>query len=328
MLCKADMEKGELTAIVYAPEHRDTQGDIASAAVIKDMMYDAARDGVEIDMRHDGQALDKEQAFVAESFIVQKDDPRFAGIKTYDGESVDPIGSWGVVIKIDDPELRRKYRDGEWNGVSMAGTAEVESEKADDMTERVVNAMAKHLGLTLEDSDMTKDELTAALAKSNETLAEQIVKGITEAVTKLLPEVKKEDHTNDAADKKEPKKKEQKPPIFKGDMTNSDDLLAHQRRLAVFDLRKDVDWADGDSVAEYTEKLAEFTDQFGELTDEDKGARTKPAASNQPARKSDDDSPTGGSYEGMELAKGDENCAKIGAEMAAWANQQAGFATK
>jgi len=27
----------------------------------------------------------------------------------------------------------------------------------------------------------------------------------------------------------------------------------------------------------------------------------------------------------MELAKGDENCAKIGAEMAAWANQQSGL---
>jgi len=157
------LEKGELTALVYAPEHRDTQGDIASAEVIKTMMYDAARDGVSIDVRHDGTALNKTQAYVAESFLVQKADPRFEGIKTYDGTVVDPTGSWGVVMKIDDPVLRQKYRDGEWTGVSMGGTAEVVSEKSDGMAEQVIELLAKHLGVTTEDIDMTKDELSAAL---------------------------------------------------------------------------------------------------------------------------------------------------------------------
>ena len=81
---------------------------------------------------------------------------------------------------------------------------------------------------------------------------------------------------------------------------------------------------DGESVSEYTVKLAEFTEQFGELTDEDKG-KTKPVASQQHARKADDDGVTGGVYEGMEFNKEDADCAKIGAEMAAWANQQNGL---
>ncbi len=334
MLCKADMERGELTAIVYAPENRDTQGDIASATVIKDMMYEAARDGVQIDMRHDGKALKKNQAFVAESFLVQKDDPRFDGIKTYDGESVDPVGSWGVVIKVDDPDLRQKFRDGEWNGVSMGGTAEVETEKAGDMTEQVVTAMAKALGIApsgAEDDDMTKDELTAALKEGNKSLGAEIISALKELLPKPVEKTdveKKADADAAAVVAAEAKAKANapKPPIFKGDMTDPEAIVAHQRKLAVFSLRKDVDWTDGESVAEYQVKLAEFTEEFGEMTDADKG-KVKPAASQRPARKAEDEGATCGTYEGMELAKGDENCAQIGAEMAKWANQQNGTVT-
>jgi len=310
------LEKGELTALVYAPEHRDTQGDIASAEVIKTMMYDAARDGVSIDVRHDGTALNKTQAYVAESFLVQKADPRFEGIKTYDGTVVDPTGSWGVVMKIDDPVLRQKYRDGEWTGVSMGGTAEVVSEKSDGMAEQVIELLAKHLGVTTEDIDMTKDELSAALKESNEALAKSIVEGVKELVAtkKEDPPAKKEE------DKEEPKKKKALvAPIFKGDVTDSEALVAHQRRLALFNLRKDVDWSDGDSVAEYAENLIAFKEEFGDLTEEDKGTvtgKTKKPKTNQ----------TGTSKEGEEgffegVSKEDIDLAKIGHEMADWSNK-------
>jgi hypothetical protein len=323
LLIKTDdsfMEKGEVTALVYAPEQRDTQGDIASAEVIKTMMYDAARDGVSIDVRHDGAALNKTQAYVAESFLVQKGDPRFEGIKTYDGTVVDPMGSWGVVLKIDDPVLRKKYRDGEWTGVSMGGTAEVVSEKSDDMAEQVIKALTNALGISpnTEDIDMTKDELTAALKESNEALAKSIVEGVAKAMTPKKEEpAKKEDHVNDPPAKK---KKALPAPIFKGDMTNSDDILAHQRRVALFDLRKDVDWADGDSVAEYAENLLAFKEEFGDLTDEDKGTVTgkpKKPKTNQTATSKEGEE---GVFEGV--SKEDVDLAKIGSQMADWANKE------
>ena len=105
-------DKGELVAVVYAPERRDSQGDIASAEVIKEALYESARNGFDIDIRHDGKAVPRDKAFVAESFIVQKNDPRFTDMKDYSGTPVDPTGSWGVVLKIDDQELRKLYREG------------------------------------------------------------------------------------------------------------------------------------------------------------------------------------------------------------------------
>lgn len=316
------LEKGELTALVYAPEQRDTQGDIASAEVIKTMMYDAARDGVSIDVRHDGVALNKTQAYVAESFLVQKGDPRFEGIKTYDGTVVDPMGSWGVVLKIDDPVLRQKYRDGEWTGVSMGGTAEVVSEKSDGMAEQVIAALTQALGISpnTEDIDMTKDELTAVLKESNEALAKSIVTGVKELVATKKEEekpAKKEDHINDPPPKK---KKAPVAPIFKGDMTDSDALVAHQRKLALFTLRKDVDWADGESVAEYAENLIAFKEEFGDLTEEDKGTVTgkpkKPKTNQTASAKEGED----GFFEGV--SKEDLDLAKVGHEMADWSNKE------
>ena len=329
--------KGELTALVYAPEQRDSQGDIASADVIKEMMYDAARDGVSIDVRHDGVALAKEQAFVAESFLVQKDDPRFEGIKTYDGVAVDPVGSWGVVMKVDDPALRQKYRDGEWNGVSMGGTAVVASEKSDDMLTRVIDEMAKRFGVTddantNEDFDMTKDEMAAALKESNADLAKSIVEGVGTLVKEHLnapPEKKGEAkgaETTKAETKEPPKKPAPKAPVFKGDPTDPEALMKHQRALALFNLRKDVDWDDAASVAEYTENLAAFKEEFGELTEDDKATvngKPKKPATNQPVGTAKEGEP--GHFEGV--SKEDTELAKIGSEMAEWSNKQRGMAT-
>ncbi|MCK5614265.1 terminase, partial [Candidatus Pacearchaeota archaeon] len=42
-------EQGEITCVVYAPDMVDSQGDSASAAVIKDFAYDFAKNGGNID---------------------------------------------------------------------------------------------------------------------------------------------------------------------------------------------------------------------------------------------------------------------------------------
>lgn len=118
-------ENGELLAVVYAPEFRDSQGDIASADVCKQMAYSFAKNGAQIDVRHDGKPVGRERAFVAENFIVQKGDPRFAGMKDRKGTPVDPTGGWAVLLKLEDPELRKPYSAKEWGGVSLGGTARV-----------------------------------------------------------------------------------------------------------------------------------------------------------------------------------------------------------
>lgn len=197
-LVKASEDAGELLAVVYAPEHRDSQGDIASAEVIKDMAYDAARRGVEIDLRHDGKPVGRERAYVAESFLVAKGDERFAGWKDRDDSEVDLTGAWATVIKIEDPELRRLYREGVWGGVSMAGRAEVvATTKSDDEAPSWFTKALQALGLgrdsNEDDIDMKKEEL-------QEILKEQFV----ELAKALKPEapatedtVEKDDETED-----------------------------------------------------------------------------------------------------------------------------------
>lgn len=131
-LIKATEDAGEITAVVYAPEVRDSDGDIASAEVIKEMAYGYAMRKGSVDIIHDGKAVTPDRAFTAENFLIQKGDDRFKDWKDYSGNPVDVTGGWAVVIKVNDAALRADYKAGKWNGVSMGGTGEIEVEKADD----------------------------------------------------------------------------------------------------------------------------------------------------------------------------------------------------
>jgi hypothetical protein len=55
-----------------------------------------------------------------------------ARFKDRAGSKVDVTGGWAVVIKIENEELRKKYRTGEWDGVSMAGPGRVENLNKED----------------------------------------------------------------------------------------------------------------------------------------------------------------------------------------------------
>lgn len=165
-----EQAEGELTALVYVPEHSDSDGDVADAKVIKEMAHDYLRDSGKVDVRHNGQALTKEQGYVAESFIVQKGDPRFEDMIDLKGRPVDAAGSWGMVIKIDDPELRSKYANGEWQGVSMFGFAEQvehvdKEEKVDGRLLRILKSLIPGMGgsQTQKEDSMENAELMKAL---------------------------------------------------------------------------------------------------------------------------------------------------------------------
>jgi len=248
MLTKAGADfadKGELLAVVYAPESRDSQGDIASAEVIKDMAYNAMKDGFALDMKHNGVALTKDQAHTVESFIVQKNDPRFADFKDYSNKPVDVTGAWAVVIKIDDPNLRTLYKDGKWNGVSLLGPATVEVNKGDEPEGAVASLLTKILNTLgikktepTGDINMTAAELAKAIADNNTTLAKSITDGIT-AVFTTAGLIKAAPDKNTPADDKA-----KAAPVFKGDPTNPADIRKHATLLKTHALSATVDFND------------------------------------------------------------------------------------
>lgn len=142
--------KGELIACVYAPGQVDAQNDWASAEDIQEMARSYMRAGAMLDVMHDGQALSKDDAYVAESFVIQKGDPRFADLKDEDGKQVDPAGGWGVVIQLVRDDLKKLYTDGGWAGVSMGGVGVRTPEsppisKESDMTDEQIKALAKSI---------------------------------------------------------------------------------------------------------------------------------------------------------------------------------------
>lgn len=311
MLTKSMNELGELTAIVYAPEFRDSQGDIASADVIKDMLYAAAKEGVAIDMRHDGQALTKDQVFVAEQFLVQKGDPRFDGITDYDGKPVDPTGAWGVVIKIDDPGLRKLYREGGWEGVSMGGVAEVEQEKEDttELANRIVERLAKKLS----------PEEPVALSKEDR---ESIAKIAAEAALAAVQATKESTSTSPA-----PAPTPAGAPVFKGDPTNAEDLKAYRDALRKHALEQRLAKATTPEQVDAVLKELESGDESSELAK----ARAEAARAQERLRKMEGasrqpsaDPGQGGTgvtyFDG--LSKEAQEEAELGMRMAKWANAQ------
>lgn len=252
-IVKADpnfTDNGELLAVVYAPEYRDSQGDVASAPVIKEMMYAAAQEGESIDIRHDGKPLPKGQAFIAERFIVQKGDGRFSDMKDYSGKVVDVTGAWATVIKIEDPALRQLYKDGKWNGVSMGGTASVDAEKSEDggTVDRLLAGLGKLFGLHKADGDddMTPEQMKKVLDDNNASL----ITGLSTTLAKILkPEA------DDKGGDKGKGADTDKAPVFAGDIMKIEDVRAHANAITAFNLRKSVKMDDPASLAAHLASL-------------------------------------------------------------------------
>lgn len=254
-LTKANEEAGEILAVVYAPGLVDAQGEFASAPVIKDMAHDFARRRGSVDIRHDGKAVDPSKAFVAESFIVAKGDERFLGWKDYAGKPVELTGAWAAVLKVDDPELRAKYRSGEWNGVSMGGVAAREAVKSDEgMIESFLKMIARAVSPapTPQEIPMTKDELAKAIADG--IAAHEVAKAEAEKAA--------------AAKKAAEAPKPEQAPVFKGDPTKAEDLEAFEKESLAWDLRTRLNSADPKARAV---ALAEAKKALGGSTNSGKG---------------------------------------------------------
>lgn len=150
---KMDDEKGELLCCVWAPDKPDTFGDWADRDTIRGFAHEALRDGVGIDIQHTEVPVGKRHAYIAESFLIQKSDPRFSDLKDYEGNSIDSEGGWGTLIKLESPELRRLYRSGEWQGISMGGVAEFDGDSVrpskDSQPTTTSSASTSHASATI-----------------------------------------------------------------------------------------------------------------------------------------------------------------------------------
>jgi hypothetical protein len=255
-------EHGELTSVVYAVEHRDSQGDIADAEVVKDMAYGFISEGGKVDIRHDGKAVGPDRARVGETFLVQKTDPRFHGWKDADGKPVDLTAAWATVIKIDDPELRKKYRSGEWAGVSMGGTAIVEQEKAElsDLVDALKKAFKPDPEPQTKDSAMDKEQFLA--------LQKTMTDGFTALAKALEPKIEKPE-----APPKPPVTVEKKAPVFRGKLTDENAVRKHSLEVRLFELEKGVDFSNPQSVDDFLVDSEEIRKEMAELEAEKKPVR-------------------------------------------------------
>lgn len=201
--------KGRLLVVNVAPDLPDVDGEETEAQVILQAAHEYLRDFRQLDIEHDGKVLPKSAAYLAESFIVNEGDTRFKDWKDYDGNSVDVTGAWASVIQLNDPDLIKSYEDGDWDGISMLGTANLEVEKSQ-------NPNAAPGG-----NHMTPEEIKALLDGRDEALIAKIVKAL--APDPVEGTVLETIETVEA-------------PVFKGDISNVEDVTAFQKELSAHEL--------------------------------------------------------------------------------------------
>jgi len=302
-------KRGEIVAAIYVPNHPDHEDHFAQDEfAIKTMAYSHARNGSKLDLRHNEKPLTSDQAYMAESFIIQKDDPRFSDMVDDQGQRVDPTGGWGAVIKLEDPDLKSKYEFDGWAGVSLFGDALVQQVKSDE--EKVVDRLlSKRKEKTRMDEEKIQKMISDALAPISEAL-------------KNLATVKKEEPV-----KEEPKELEA--PKFSGDPTKKEDVLAFQKELRKYDLMKSVNWEDPAAVEGVLKQLDK------ENKEEDKEKLSKEETDNEIGRLKDkiaklekgSKQPTGDG-DGESNLSDDERLFKLGKEAAVAVNGKRVSASK
>ena len=261
-LSKADMDRGELLTVVALPDWIDDDGDqFKNQEVLRDFAHTIISEGAEVDIEHDGEVLSAEQARITEVYMIQPTDERFKEWPTYEGETVDATGGVAVQFQIDDPELRQKFKDGEWDGVSLFGPAAVEEVDLKAASKRVAARMG---GTNHQELDMTKEELQALLKESNA----QMVELFKSALAPLMP---KEEATNEGGDNTTDSGETNEPaaPVFKGDATNADDLAAYASELKAFEVNQKIAKGEmsADELATLAKSMATPQPSVSELND-------------------------------------------------------------
>jgi hypothetical protein len=225
-------EKGQLTALVYAPDREDSQKHFADSSTIRDMAYSFMEEGARLDIKHDRRELEKAQAFVAESFIVQDGDPRFQGMTDYLGKEVTPTGGWGVVLQINDESLRKAYREGGWNGVSLFSYA------GDYELEGSVEKALEEFQQRKEGKFMDESKLAELLKESNKILVETLLTAL-KPVEEAAPEAQEQEMALE----------------YKGSPDDIEALEKHHKEVQFASLKKGVDFSNPEEVEKYIEAV-------------------------------------------------------------------------
>lgn len=318
-------EDGTILGVVFAPEVRDADGDIADPTVIKEMCHSFAQSGLQVDIRHDNKPVPREDAYVAENFIIQKSDPRFADFKDNSGKVVDVTGGWGVLIQINKEELRAQYREGKWEGISMAGNALFEVEKSDDenIFKRLMAGLAGLVSKSTStpdngDFDMKPEDLKKMFDDQTAALSAAIVKAL-----KPESEAKPEE-------KKVEKEVDPDAPVFEGNKACLADVKAFATKLQHYRLQKAIDFeaqpavlAKAVAALEAFEKanpsvVAKDKTEDDETDDEGTTGVSKAASSRQPQNEDRGEkklavAAPSFALVGGSLSKADEKAAVIGA---------------
>lgn len=286
-------EKGILHAIAWAPDFDNVEGISASREEVRQMAYSHLSEGARLNIEHNGRTLAATQAHTAESFLIQASDARFAGWKSHDGRTVPHDGAWGLVIQIHDPALRQAYRAGEWDGVSIEGTAQVvlESEtsgagKDTDMDFAQLLALLQSLSesmKTIAQSQATAQAAAQATAQAAGTAqAAPQPNAAMAALTAKLDTVIESVRTAVAQATATPAAPgAPKPPKFVGNLNDVAALEAHRQALLTESLRGAVNLDDPAQV----EALIQALDPDGkQRAQAAQAAPAKPSALSQSAQ--------------------------------------------
>ena len=251
-------ELGELLNVIWPKGLKDADGDfVDTTTAIDSILASLVANGGKVDIEHDGEVLPRDAVEIVEVFTIQKSDERFHGWKDYDGNEVDVTGGAASRIKINDPDLRAAYRNGDWDGVSLFGPAAVEQVDLVAASQRVAARMGG-----IQETEMTKEELQAILDAQNAQLA-SLAKSVVESVLAGQNANTTESSETDSNDA-EPKAEVEAKPTFTGDVNDPQALADYENALRSYELRKSI--ADGsmsaDDIAEMRKSMSENSSEL------------------------------------------------------------------
>lgn len=123
-IIKKNTDKQEVTAIVYEPNVKDSQGDEMTVEEIEKAQRSHAMNGFGSDIQH---SFSKEKKLhLVESWITKSD--------TKIGEQEVKKGTWMQTVFVDDTKIWKSIKEGKFTGFSMGGKGE-RVEKANTNTE-------------------------------------------------------------------------------------------------------------------------------------------------------------------------------------------------
>jgi len=175
-LVKTDDEMQRVYGVVYAPDELDAHNEFTDRDEILKAADNFMKDGrtKNIDLSH---SFVPDGAFVAESWIVRKDDPMFKNEKE---------GSWAVGIQVESDKLWEDLKKGKYQGISMGGTATKESTEPSWLNKIISkigdNKMSKELEQIIKEF---KDNLTEFKRQTTEEF-----KGLKDEAIEVFKQIK------------------------------------------------------------------------------------------------------------------------------------------